>query len=121
VRRWCRSVSGWVEGDQLNIVEVPGVGGSDDLKFAAEMLIRLTNREKDLSGGWNCPWYELKFELAYTYFQWGKEDSTKTAVAMGVIKNLRDQLGDLSMAKVEEECGNDVLRRRYLWLWDKVQ
>ena len=85
------------------------------------MLIRLTDLEKANSGGWNCPWFELKFELAYAYYQWGQEDSTKTTVSMDVIKNLRDQLGQPNMDRVEEECGNAVLRRRYLWLWDKVQ
>ena len=121
VRSWCRAVAGWIEGDEQNVVEVPGVGGAENLEVACKYLLDLTAVEKVKSGGWDCPWYALKLETAYAYTQWGKEDSNQTQKAVGLIKNLMDFLGDVRLDPIGDSCGDDVLQRRFLWLWEKIR
>lgn len=123
IRDWCKAVSGWIEGDGTQNVEVPGVGG--DLKRAAELLNKLIDGEKAKNeegrGAWSCPWYELKFELAFTYLVWSRTDASQKASAKRIIDDLASQLGDPDMKDVAKNCGNDVLRKRFLWLRNQVR
>jgi tetratricopeptide (TPR) repeat protein len=113
---WCRSIGGWVEGDARNMVEIPGVGGAERLEKATRYWVQLEGTEEK----WSCPWYELKFLTAYAYYQWGQLDSAKLETAKKVIADLRQLAEDPNFEEVEKQCG-EVLRRRFLWLWDKVQ
>jgi len=121
VRRWCRAVTGWVEGNGRLNAEQPGVGGTENLELAADYLLKLTQSQKNKSGGWDCPWYELKFDMAYAYLQWGKEDSTRTKTARGVIQNLLNNFDDARMGQIRKACGDEVLQKRFLWLWEKLK
>ena len=120
ITSWCRAVSGWVEGDAANLVEVAGVGGNDNFKVATDLLLRLTTVEKQTAGAWTCPWYHIKFDTAYAYYQWGTEDSTQTAKAANLISNLKDLSGDVTLSGIAEACGDDVLQRRFDWLAKKL-
>ena len=116
---WCRSVCGWIEGDAMNIVEVPGVGGVANIEKASKLWLRLENREaKD--NKWKCAWYELKFELLHCWYRWGLEDSVKMESCKSLIANLRQSV-DVNFDGVRKECGDDVLQKRYLWLQSKAQ
>lgn len=123
IRDWCKAVSGWIEGDGTQNIEVPGVGG--DLKRAAELLNKLIDGEKAKNeegrGAWSCPWYELKFELAFTYLVWSRTDASQKGSAKRIIDDLSSQLGDPDMKDVAKNCGNDVLRKRFLWLRNQVR
>ncbi len=121
VRRWCRAITGWVEGDAKSQVERPGVGGAENFKIAADYLQKLTESQKNRSGGWDCPWYELKFEMAYAYYQWGEEDSSKAKTAKGILQDLINNFDDVRMGPIAESCGEPVLQKRFLWLWNKVK
>lgn len=122
-RDWAKCVAGWLEGDGQQNVEVPGVGG--DFKRAAELLNKLIDSEKARNeegrGAWSCPWYELKFELAYTYLVWSKTDASQKASAKRIVDDLASQLGDPDMKEVAKHCGNDVLRKRFLWLRNQAK
>jgi tetratricopeptide (TPR) repeat protein len=116
VTNWCRAVAGWVEGDASSVVEVPGVGGEENLDAACRYLIRLTN----LAESWTCPWLELKFQTAYAYYRWGQLDSKRIETARGVLRDIR-QFADAEYRLAAERCGNDVLQRRFQWLESKLQ
>jgi tetratricopeptide (TPR) repeat protein len=116
VRDWSRALAGWVEGDASKVVEVPGVGG--DFKRAVDLTLKLADQEKDK---WTCPWYELKFAQAYALLQWSKIDSTQRDVAKRVVDDIASQLGDPDMKGIAEECGDDVLRKRFLWLRNELR
>jgi len=114
VHDWCRSVTGWVEprGDEL--VEVPGVGG--DFAHAIEFLNKLIDQEKFTNSAWSCPWYALKFQQAYGLLQWSKADSSQREVAKRVLDDIVSQLGDPDLKDVAAKCGDETLRKQYLWL-----
>ena len=121
VRRWCRAVTGWVSGDENQVREHPGVGGADNLGVAVDYLQKLTDSQKNRDGAWNCPWYELKFEMAYGYYVWGKEDSSKQKTAKGIVQDLINNFDDVRMGPIGEACGDKVLQKRFQWLWNKVK
>jgi tetratricopeptide (TPR) repeat protein len=120
VHRWCRAVCGWVEGDAVNIVEVPGVGGEDNLSDAATQYRRLVEAEA-VERKWECEWYKLKFELSYAYLGWSQLDSDKLAEARQVLVDLRELAADPNFDAAADKCGGDVLQKRLQWLWRKVQ
>ena len=74
---------------------------------------------KDLK--WECTWYTLKFDLFYCYYQWGQIDSAQLATCKNLVTNFRQATDDPGMNTVGEKCGNNLLQKRYLWLWDKVR
>jgi len=123
IRDWCKSVSGWIEGDGTQNVEVPGVGG--DFKRATALLNKLIDGERAKNeegrGAWSCPWYELKFELAFAYLAWSRTDASQKASAKGIVDDLASQLGDPDMKEIANSCGSDVLRKRFLWLRNQVR
>ncbi len=120
VLRWCRAVTGWLEGDD-RITEVPGVGGAERLELAADLLDKLTKAE-GTKDKYTAPWYALKFETIYAYYQWGKEDSARTKTAASLITNLQDMLGNTRMNEITEASdGDDTLRKRFLWLQKQVK
>jgi len=123
IRDWCKAVTGWMEGDGTQNVEVPGAGG--DLKRVTEQLNKLIEGEKAKNdegrGAWTCPWYELKFELAFAYLVWSRTDATQKGSAKRIVDDLASQLGDPDMKDVAKNCGNDVLRKRFLWLRNQVR
>lgn len=114
VRDWCRAVAGWVESDGTTAVEVPGVGG--DFKRVGELLNKLIEAEKAANEAWSCPWYQLKFEQIYALLQWSKGDSSQKAQAKRVLDDIQSQLGDPELKDVAAKCGNEALRKQYLWL-----
>ncbi len=120
VGSWCRAVTGWLEGDGTTIVEVPGTGGLEDLEIATGFLRKLTDSE-GASEKYTADWYQLKFETAYAYWQWGKDDSEQTSNAKVLIENLQSLTADTRLGDVADKCGNDTLQRRFLWLLDKVR
>ena len=85
---------------------------------------------------WTCDWYGYKFHLAYTYYvyataDWGPQDSRKKDAARRQLNVLVQEFGT-DFAGIEESCdsadddlkarfGNSILRRRFVWLWGKVQ
>lgn len=133
-----RAVIGWVQGNASNIEEVPGAGQSeDDFRDATDKLNALAN---SVDMKWTCEWYELKFHLAYGYYKWataegGPKDSKMKEAAQRQLSALVQQLGNdfkgqNGVPGVNETCegeagyaaslGEDVLRRRMVWLWQKV-
>jgi hypothetical protein len=85
---------------------------------------------------WTCDWYGYKFDLAYTYYvyataDWGPQDSRKKDAARRQLDVLIQEFS-ADFAGIEESCsqasdelqarfGDDTLRRRFVWLWGKVQ
>ncbi len=114
---WCRSVSGWVEGDARNVVEVPGVGGVDRLREASEVYQKLVARAEN----YTCEWYQLKFDRAYNFYRWGQDDSQQTLLAKEKIEELKIITQSNDLAIIAEPCGDDVLQQRFLWLLTKVR
>lgn len=133
-----RAVIGWVQGNASNIQEVPGAGQTaEDFQDATEKLNALAN---SVDEKWACEWYELKFQLAYGYYKWataegGPKDSKKQDAAKSQLGALVQPLGTDFKGKdgvpgVNQTCeedaelsgslGSDVLRRRLVWLWNKV-
>ena len=122
VANWCRAVAGWLDGDADSIVEVPGVGGAGDLELACKFLLQLTaSEDRNGAGKYTCPWYQLKFDTAYAYYQWGKEDSNQTKSAKTLIENLQTLTASNRLDPVAEDCGGELLQKRFLWLLDKVR
>lgn len=123
IRNWCKAVSGWIEGDGAQNVEVPGVGG--DFKRATELQNKLIDAEKGKNeegrGAWSCPWYQLKFELAFTYLVWSRADATQKASSKRLVDDIEGQLGDPDLKEVAKNCGDDVLRKRFLWLRNQTR
>lgn len=114
VRNWCRAVTGWVETDGATAVEVPGVGG--DFKRVNEQLEKLIGAERATNEAWSCPWYALKFEQIYALLQWSKADSAQEAAAKRMLDDIQSQLGDPDLKDIAEKCGNEDLRKQFLWL-----
>jgi len=119
---YCRAVTGWVTGGEGEFREVPGVGDAALFEKATSWLAKITNSMEK----WQCDWYGRKFELAYGYYQWGKVDSAKKESAMRQVATLRTELGnDLrgggGIPGIQDACGDDVLRQRFMTLWDLVQ
>jgi hypothetical protein len=85
-----------------------------------ELLGKLTEAEKASNepgrGAWSCPWYQLKFEQIYAMLQWSRADSSQKAPARRLLDDIASQLGDPDLKAVAEHCGEDVLRKRFLWL-----
>jgi len=115
--RWAQSVAGWVEGDKDNLVEVPGAGSATDMETATRLLVKLTAVLPKYEG----PWYQLKFDTAYTFYVWSKLDSSKQASTKNLIDNLKQRVGDERLKDITEKTGDDVLRSRFLWLASKVR
>ena len=115
-RDFCMAMSGWLEGTDRDIVEIPGLGGEENLERAAALLVKLAKGSEK----WLTPWYELKFDLAYTYYQWGQIDGKKLESARSQIAQLQSDLSsDLSEIR-EAADGDDTLRQRFLWLKNKL-
>lgn len=119
-RDWCRSVCGWVEGDADQIIEVPGIGGDDNFEKANKQWQRLVGQEA-IDNKWECPWYLAKFESIYAYHAWSKTDSSKEEQVQRLLEELRQVADDPDFSLVSENCGDDVLRNRYRWLWNLVK
>ncbi len=120
VTNYCRAICGWVSEDaDGNIVQLAGIGGEDNLRIAARYFGKLT-QSVARDNKWECPWYEMKFYTAYAYYQWGLVNSEKMAAAKNQIETLKTELGT-NLDGISESCGDSTLRKRFLWLWTKVQ
>lgn len=117
---WARSVTGWLEGAPGAETEVPGVVGEANLQVAVDFIGKLiaseSNSIEDGHGSWSCPWYELKFDLIYAYLKWSASDSSQAETAKRLLDDLSSQMGDPDFGPVANECGNDELRQRFVWL-----
>jgi hypothetical protein len=113
VEVYCRAVAGWVTGDPRNPTVVPGVGGAENYAKAGPWWRKLSNsHEKWL----DCDWYRTEFSRAWTYFQWGKEDSAQSDVAREIVQVIRAETG-AGFDYVQENCGGDnELRDKFRWL-----
>jgi len=136
---YARAVLGWVTGDAAEIIEVPGAGQTEE-EFA-EATDKLNILANSVDEKWTCEWYALKFQLAYGYYRWataegGPQDSNKENVAQQQLSALVQPLGsnfkgESGVPGVDQTCdedpenaaeyGEDVLRRRLVWLWGKVK
>lgn len=126
---YCRSVSGWVEGAVGVWEMVPGAG-EDDAEF--QLVVDSLNAICNAGDKWECEWYSHKFSLAYAYYQWGQRDSRHLASAKRQLGTLRDELG-ATFGGIESSCkeasdsalaqaySGDILRRRFIKLWDAVK
>ena len=120
VRSWCRAIGGWVEGDAETILEVPGAGQEGDFDKATKLWLKLTQQAAN-TDKWSCEWYELKFQTFYSYYRWGQLDSSKLTSTKEYLEDLRVSAQDPEFLLVSEKCGDELLRKRFLWLWEKVR
>ena len=147
---YCRAVTGWIEGKAGKINMVPGAAAdAAELDKVIETLNAISNTQE--VDKWTCDWYGYKFQLAYTYYvyataDWGPQDSRKKDSARRQLDVLVQEFGtefngieeacgdaDLEAAVESEDItreqaedlkkrfGDNVLRRRYVWLWREVQ
>jgi tetratricopeptide (TPR) repeat protein len=136
---YTRSVIGWIEGDAIDIQIVPGAGTTTE-EFA-DATEKIGGMADGVDQKWACEWYALKFQLAYGYYCWatvegGPKDSSKKASAKNQLDAIVQELGSQfkglkGVPGVGEACdvdaeradslGGDILRRRLVWLWDKVK
>ncbi|HKX46377.1 MAG TPA: hypothetical protein VJP77_06715 [Planctomycetota bacterium] len=115
VATWCKSVTGILEGDPANPTVLPGVGGAESFATAQRWWDKIADsQEKWVSK----EWYESKFQLAWTQYQWSAEDSAKKDSARRTLNTLRAET--TNFRDIEQHAGPDV-RRRYEWLWDQVK
>ena len=135
VLSYCRGVSGWIEGAAGKINIIPGAAAdAAELDKVIETLNAISNsKEVDK---WTCDWYGYKFQLAYTYYvyataDWGPQDQRKKDSARRQLDVLVQEFG-ANFEGIEAACeeaddelkarfGDDVLRRRFVWLWREVQ
>ncbi|MCB9914308.1 MAG: tetratricopeptide repeat protein [Planctomycetes bacterium] len=135
---YARSITGWLEGTATDIRVVPGAGMTEEEFNAAEDKLNALANSVDAK--WSCEWYLYKFMAAYANYVWataegGPRNSSRKDVAQSQLKILTTELteqftgghgvdgvgatcdGDQEFAA---EYGDDVLRRRFVWLWAKV-
>jgi hypothetical protein len=132
---FCRSVSGWIEGEGNKIDMIPGAG-ADAAEFDRVIATYNAISNSKEVDKWTCDWYGYKFDLTYTYYvyataDWGPQDSRKKDAAKRQLDVLVQEF-NTSFAGIEDSCaseegelkvrfGDDILRRRFVWLWGKVQ
>lgn len=136
---YARSITGWLEGTATDIRVVPGAGKTEaDFRDAVDKINALAG---SVDAKWSCEWYGYKFQAAYAYFTWataegGPKDSRYREEAKKQLAVLVQELGPQFKGKagvdgVGETCdadaefsaeyGQDILRRRFVWLWGKVK
>jgi hypothetical protein len=101
---------------------VPGAGTTDDqFKKATEFLDQIMNSVEKYS----CDWLDLKFELSYAFYVWGQQDSRHLKSARTHLGPLEQDYGagfrDVAGACDGDEARGEALRRRLVWLKEKVQ
>ena len=112
VRRWCRSVTGWIDEEG---VERRGVGGAENLARAVSLLEQLARLEESAGAlAENCEWLELQLEIAHALRQAGRTDPGAHALAARRIDELRAVLAGPAGTAPAEPC-TDALRRRLRW------
>ncbi len=129
---FARSLAGWLEGGQNGkpIVEVPGTGGDVALfKFATTEL----NAQAASAGSFSCLWFELKFMVIYTTYQWGKIDSSLAASVKTQLNSISGQMSNTSWDDVDQICEEleesplrarttgHALRNYFRWMANKVK
>ena len=121
VEDWCKAVTGWIEGEGNQIAEIPGLGGKENFEKAMKHLQSLENLATSRHGKWtSCEWYAARFDLIYGYYKYGQADSALLAAAKRQMDTLKTDLS-ADLREVEENCGDETLRRRYLWLDGKLR
>ncbi|MCA9000991.1 MAG: hypothetical protein KDB61_03640 [Planctomycetes bacterium] len=129
---FARSLAGWLEGGANGdpIVEVPGTGGDTELfKFAATELDNFARQRESFS----CEWFELKFMVIYTTYQWSKVDTSLAGNVGAQLQAIAGQMSNTSWDDVDQICEDEtdpILRERttghalrnfYRWLSNKAQ
>jgi hypothetical protein len=127
---WAQSITGWLEGGPTNIVHVPGASGSDDeYELVVRKLDALSNSRSMIKWS-DCVWYEVKFMIAFAYFAWSKENSSKEDSTRRQLDNIRIQTGSNDFTSIDGNCddpetsppdvmprlGGGVLRSWFQWL-----
>ncbi len=118
---------------EINIIPGAAADGAELDKVIEKFNAISNSKEVDK---WTCDWYGYKFQLAYTYYvyataDWGPQDSRKKDSARRQLDVLVQEFG-ANFTGIEESCdgaeeelkaryGNSILRRRFVWLWGKVQ
>lgn len=138
---YCRSVTGWVEGEGTDVELVAGAGQTEaEYQRATETLAAIA---QSVDAKWTCEWYAYQFQLAWSFYAWATQDwspnkdTKKKDTAQRTLKVLVGELGsqfkgDENVAGIDVACesvggedqllyGGDKLRRRFVWLWGKVQ
>jgi hypothetical protein len=133
---YCRSVIGWVAGeDGGQPMVVPGAGETpEELERATTFLHAIA---QSLDEKWSCEWYDLQFRLIYGNYVWAKLDSRKLDTAKRQLAVLVNELGPTftgsgSIPGIDQKCsgeadpelralGGDVLRRRFVWLAERLK
>jgi tetratricopeptide (TPR) repeat protein len=132
---YCRAVTGWIDGAAGEINIVPGAG-SDAADFDEVVTTLNAIANSKAVEKWTCEWYAYKFQLAYTYYVYataegGPQDSRKKDAARRLLDVIIQELG-VTFNGIEESCseadselkgvhGDNILRRRFSWLWGKVK
>jgi len=136
---YCRSITGWVSGEAFNMQFVPGAGTTEaEFQGAVDTLDKVANSVEK----WECEWYAYKFQIAYAFYVWataegGPKDSRKLESVKNQLAPLQLELGSQfqggkGVPGVDANCdaappelaalyGGEVLRQRYVWLWQKAQ
>ena len=127
--------TGWIDGAAGEINIVPGAA-SDAAEFDEVVTTLNAIANSRAVEKWTCEWYGYKFQLAYTYYVYataegGPQDSRKKDAARRLLDVIVQELG-VTFNGVEESCseaesdlkniyGDNILRRRFSWLWGKVK
>ncbi len=129
---FARCLAGWLEGGTSGkpIVEVPGTGGDPELfKFVTKKL-DIYARQR---GSFSCEWFELKFMLIYTTYQWGKVDSSLAGSVATQLNAIAGQMSNTSWDDVDQICEDEedeivkarttghALRNYFRWLAGKAK
>ncbi|MEM7516672.1 MAG: hypothetical protein AAF368_07090, partial [Planctomycetota bacterium] len=126
---YTRAVLGWVEGSGANPVVVPGaVQDPAAAQHAYEKLLQVSKREES----WTADWYPLNFDVLYAMYVRSELDSNVKASAKQAMDRFSSNfLDDPQFNRIQETMdeaspelkrlyGDDLMRRRYLWLRRKL-
>ena len=132
VVNYCRAVTGWVvENDQGRPTIVPG--GTEDVALfedvSGKLLSISTSADK-----WNTgEWCEFYFDYLYCQYAWSKLDSAKANYFRSRVSSMIGDMGPEGAqfpnieeiiknegGEIEKRLGNNILRKRYVWLSQKA-
>jgi len=130
VRNYCRAITGWVEeGENGSPTIIPGA--TQDSELIKNACSKLHGIEQSAEK-WGAQWYEYHFDFIYGYYAWSKVDSSKLestkryfSSMLGVLEqdkqfsSVEETIKEAG-GEIEQRLGNNVLRKRYVWLNQKA-